>query len=137
MGQRHLERLLESGLTATISSISISQPPENAQLSRVRNAARQALLKGDLKPIKDHLEALKGAKEQFGRAQVAQMSMLNWLNARLEQQDIQQQLLGTESLPSIAGVEVALTPQLRVEYTARLIDSVMQKAIRQNQEAGA
>ena len=134
MVQRHLENLLERGLIATISGISISRPPENAQLSRVRNAARQALLKKGLKPIEDHLKALKGAGEQFDKARVAGIPMLDWLNARLKERDIQQQLLPKKVLSPVAGVRAEFTPELRVQYTARLIDGVMKKAIRQNQD---
>jgi CRISPR-associated protein Csx10 len=134
MAQRHLENLLERGLTTIISGISISRPPENAQLARVRNAAQQALLNKDLKPVEDHLKALKDARDQFERARVAGISMLDWLNARLKEQDIQQQLLPQTVLPPIAGVRAEFTPELRVQYTARLIDGVMKKAIRQNQD---
>jgi CRISPR-associated protein Csx10 len=134
MAQRHLENLLERGLIATIGGISISHPPENAQLSRVRNAARQALLDKGLKPIEDHLKALKGAREQFDKARVAGISMLDWLNARLKERDIQQQLLPQTVLSPVAGVRAEFTPELCIQYTTRLIDGVMKKAIRQNQD---
>jgi CRISPR-associated protein Csx10 len=137
MAQNHLVNLLEQGLTATLSSIHISKPPQNAQLSRVRNAARQALLQGDLKPLVDHLAALKGAKEQLEKARVAGVPLLAWLKARLEKQDVEQQLLQGRAVVPVAGQRAAFTPELRAQYTARFIDGVMQKAIRQNQEAGA
>ena len=137
MAQRHLKNRLEQELTAAISSLEISRPPQNAQLSRARNAAQQALLEGNLKPISDHLAALKGAQEQFEKARVARIPMLDWLKARLKEQDVQQQLLAGKTLSPVAGVKAEFTPELRVQYTARLIDGVMKKAIRQNQEAGA
>ena len=139
MAQNHLANILERGLTAAISGsgLTISRPPQNAQLSRVRNAARQALLEGNLKPISDHLAALKGAQEQFEKARVAGVSLRAWLKARLKEQDIQQQLLKGQTLSPVAGQRAEFTPELRVQYTARLIDGVMKKAIRQNQEAGA
>ncbi len=134
MAQNHLVNLLERGLTAAISGIQISRQPQNAQLSRVRNAARQALREGDLTPIRVHLAALKGAKGQFEEARVAGLPLLTWLEARLQEQDIQQQLLKGQSLSPVAGQRAAFTPELRVKYTARLIDGVMKKAIRQNQK---
>jgi len=137
MAQNHLANLLERGLTTTISGISISRPPQNAQLSRVRNAARQALLEKNLKPINEHLAALKGAREQFEKARIVRIPMLDWLKTQLKEQDIQQQLLAGKTLSPVAGVKAEFTPKLRVQYTARLIDGVMKKAIRQNQEAGA
>ncbi len=137
MAQNHLANLLEESLTAVLSSIVISHPPQNAQLSRVRNAARQALLEGELKPLTLHLAALKGAKEQLKKARVAGVPMLAWLEARLEKQDVEQQLLKGRSVAPVAGQRATFTPELRAHYTARLIDGVMKKAIRQNQEAGA
>jgi CRISPR-associated protein Csx10 len=134
MAQRHLGNLLEQGLMTTISKTVISRPPQNAQLSRVRNVARQALLEGNLRPINEHLTALKGAKEQFEKARVAGVPMLAWIEARLKEQDVEQQLLKGQTLSPIAGQRAAFTPQLRVEYTARLVDGVMKKAIRQNQD---
>ncbi len=137
MAQNHLANLLEESLTAVLSSIVILPPPQNAQLSRVRNAARQALLKKDLKLLADHLATLKGAKEQLQKARIAGVPMLAWLEARLEKQDIEQQLLQGRAVVPVAGQRAAFTPELRAHYTARFIDGVMQKAIRQNQEAGA
>lgn len=136
MACNHLANVLEQDLTAALSGIHIVHPPQNAQLSRVRNAARQALLKRDVKPLVDHLEALKGAKAQFEKARVAGVPMSDWLKERLQKQDVEQQILKGKSLVPVAGQRATFTPELRVKYTARLIDGVMQKAIRQNQEAG-
>lgn len=134
MAQRHLENLLERGLTATINKTAVSRPPQNAQLSRVRNAARQALLEGRLQPIKDHLASLKGAREQFEKARVGKVTMAQWLDTQTATPDIRQQLLAGAPIPTVAGIRVEVGSELEVKYTARLIDGVMQKAIRQNQD---
>lgn len=136
MAQNHLVNVLEERLTAAVGRVVILRPPQNVQLSRVRKAAQQAVMEVNLKPISDHLGALKGARDQFEKARVASFPMLSWLQARLEEQDIQRQLLEGRPLPSVAGQRAEVTPELKVRYTARLIDGVMKKAIRQNQEAG-
>lgn len=137
MAQRHLTSQLESGLVAFVSRASVVRAPQNTQLSRVRNAVRQALLESDLELVDKHLKGLKDAKKQFETARIDGVPLLSWLEARITRRDVQKQLLGGRPLPHMAGVEAQLTPELEVEYTARLIDGVMKKAIRKNQEAAA
>jgi CRISPR-associated protein Csx10 len=143
MAQRRLAAELEDGLVTLISGASISPAPQNTQLSRLRNVVRQSLVDGDLAPIDRHLDALKGAKKQFERARVSFQSsqtggacLLDWLKERIAQQDVHRLLLRGRPLPPVAGVHARLTPELETQYTARLIDGLMKKAIRDNQETG-
>jgi len=135
LAERRLKVLLERALITKIYQLQITHPPQNAQLSRVRNAAGSALQQETLEPLQQHLKALKGAREQFEKARINGVPLLQWLEDRLEKQDLETQLLNGQSLPVVAGVTAKLTPALRITYTARLIDAVMQKAARQNQEA--
>ena len=136
LAERRLKLLLERALSAQISQLRISNPPQNAQLARVRNAAGNALQRKTLDPLQKHFATLKGpSKEQFEKARIKGVPLLNWLSELLAQQNLEKQLLHGQPLPAVAGVTAALTPALRITYTARLIDAVMQKAARQNQEA--
>lgn len=135
LAERRLKVLLERALITAIYQLQITHPPQNAQLSRVRNAAGNALQQKTLEPLQKHLKALKGAREQFEKARISGEPLLKWLSERLEKRDVEAQLLQGQSLPVVAGITATLTPALRIAYTARLIDAVMQKAARQNQEA--
>jgi hypothetical protein len=59
----------------------------------------------------------------------------NWLTDRADKLDVHAQLLAGGSLPQVAGERAVLTEDLKVEYTARLIDGVMQTLARRNKEA--
>jgi len=60
--------------------------------------------------------------------------LLNWLTERANRLDVDAQLLEGGSLPIVAGERAVLTEDLKVEYTARLIDGVMQTLARRNKE---
>ena len=128
MAQRQLRQRLERGLTDYLSGVEFKRRPPNTQLSRVRNAVQRALAQRDVAPVKEHLKNLKGAREQLARARVNGIPMLDWIQARVEHLDVEQQLLRSESLPQVAGQQAALNHALKRTYTLRLIDGVMQKA---------
>jgi CRISPR-associated protein Csx10 len=134
MAQRRLMMLLERKLARAVNSVTLTHRPKNTQLSGVRNAVQRALTQGRLEPITDHLNNLKGAREQFERARIGSTSLIEWIESRVREKDVHQLLLQSELLPGVAGEAAALTEELKVQYTARLIDGVMKKAIKQNQE---
>ena len=142
MADRRLRLLLERRLAEEISLVSVGNRPQNAQLSRVRNAAQEILGQDaaypeSLQPILDLLDSLKGAREQFEKARVSKTSMLRWIQERARQQDVEKQLLQGRDLPQVAGERAKLSAEMRAEFTARLIDGVMKKAIQQNQKEAA
>lgn len=140
MANRRLRDLLERKLVEQVNAANLTRLPKNAQLSRVRTATQQVLLVAHLSPeeqlrqIENYLSDLKSAKQQFEHARVNDISMLKWLQDRLAKKDAQEQLLNGIALPVIAGQSVELSDALRAEYTARFIDGVMKKAVKQNQE---
>lgn len=134
MAQRRLRLLLERRLAEAVARLRLSSLPQNAQLSRVRAAAQQSLASHSLEPVVEHLANLKGAREQFTQARAGDRTLLDWINERAARQDVETQILGDNDLPRIAGETAALTAELRADYTARLIDGVMKKAARQNQQ---
>jgi len=139
MAQRQLRTLLENQLVWAVNRAEVNRPPQNAQLSRVRSAVQQVLLSTDsgqpknLDQLTQLLGSLKGAREQFERARVNQEPMLDWLKKRVVDLDVQAQFSIGENLPTVAGKTAEITPDLAVEYTARLIDGVMKKATKQSQ----
>lgn len=140
MANRRLRDLLERKLVEQINATNLDRLPKNAQLSRIRTATQQALLANYLSPeqqlrqIEDHLNGLKGVKQQFENARVNNTSMLKWLQDRLEKKDVQAQLLSGMELPKVAGQTAVLSEALQAEYAARFIDGVMKKAVKKNQE---
>lgn len=140
MANRRLRDLLERKLVEQVNASNLANLPKNAQLSRVRTATQQALLAShmsseeQLRQIENHLNGLKGAKQQFENARVNNTSMLKWLQDRLAKKDVKAQLLSGMELPKVAGQTAVLSEALQAEYTARFIDGVMKKAAKQNQE---
>jgi len=136
MAKRRLRILLDSKLVAAVNGVELSENmPQNAQLSRVRNAAQQALLKKNISLVGDHLNDLKKvARNQFETARAAKTPIFDWIKERVEKRDVLEQIWKSEPMPAVAGETAVLTDELKIEYTARLIDGVMKKAIRQNQQ---
>ncbi len=152
MAERRFRLLLEQRLAAAVNTASFGGAlPNNAQLSRVRAVAQQALATAQkqaqgiapgegetpappLQPVLDHLSDLKKeARGQFERARIGSTPMLAWLEARATTCDAQTEILKQPDFPVVGGVTAELTPALRAEYTARLIDAVMKKATVENQ----
>jgi len=143
MAQRLLRARLDKKLTERVTSLSLSQMlPNKAQLSRVRTAARQALARATdearpqpLKDITTLLNELKRSRQQFEGARIGSQTLLEWIEQRVSQRDVANQFdFNDESkLPMVAGQRAEINDDLRTEYTARLIDGVMKKAIKQQQ----
>jgi CRISPR-associated protein Csx10 len=148
MAQRQLRLLLERKLVEAVNAVGVdaSRAPQNAQLSRVRTVAQQALLQGGsvqggtLDLVLRHLEDLKGAKEQFERVRVMRgttpgPTLYEWIEQRAQRRDVQEYILQSPLSLTVAGVKADLTSELRTEFSARLIDAVMKKVTKERQEA--
>ena len=136
MAQRRLRVTLENALVAAVNDVEWLRAPENAQLSRVRSAAQQALLTKNLSDLSNLLTGLnKSAKAQFERARIGKEALSDWLNDRVETLDVAEQLRLNSAPPTIAGQPAELTRELRVEYTARFVDGAMKKAIKEKEVA--
>lgn len=134
MARRRLKRLLDEKLIYAVNQTKIDHHPENAQLSRVRVAAQQALSKHTLGDVIELMNNLHGARSQFENARVRGVALKDWILQRAQQQDIEIQFsLNPSEFPRVAGFAADLTG-LRVEYTAQLINGVMNKAIREKPE---
>jgi CRISPR-associated protein Csx10 len=133
MARRQLRRVLEGKLVEKVNQLSIRDAPENAQLSRIRVCALHSQHDNSTQPILEYLKGLRerDAIHQFRRCRIAGVPLDAWIEERAKELDVQQQLLGAGKPPQVAGEEATLTDELRVEYTARLIDAVMKKAIQE------
>ncbi|MGI5943081.1 MAG: hypothetical protein ACOX86_12730, partial [Pelotomaculaceae bacterium] len=143
LAARRLKNMLDQRLLKAIDPLSIDNPPENAQLNRLREVARQAWYKGMPELILNHLKNLRAAGEQFKRARVGGKSargegkrLYTWLNEGIGQEKIWADYLEVRP-PRIAGVTAEITKALKLEYTVRLLEALLRKTIRERQEGGA
>jgi len=137
MAQRRLRLVLDRELTRQVTADAqrLRNPPEKAQISAIRQAALAGMTQKDMKPLLSHLDHLKDAgRQQLERCRVGNQPLLEWLRARANTLDVKEQLMGTQALPTVAGQTVALDREVRVEYTARLIDGVMRTTARGKRE---
>lgn len=147
-----LRRILNHRVAETAATTRIVRPPSNAMLSRVMLAARQAAISQDIHPIAKLLaDARQDAslKEKTSR-KPAQVAMENarifnqplgeWLRERVDKCDIESQLkLATlkDSDITLGSYKAQITPALKAEYTARLIERIVKLAIKNNKKEGA
>ena len=138
MVERLLRRELDRLLAQRVNSpqCKISKPPSNAQLSRLRAIALNALPSGNVKRLNDFLsdDKLKArAREQYREARIDGVRLLGWLRERLKEPGaIWRQLSQTDiPLPRIGDVRAELTDGLAREYTIRLVDGVLHRAAKE------
>lgn len=138
MAQRRLRQMLDRELARRVNAEAdrMRNPPANAQLSAIRQAALAGLTRrGNMQPLIDHLGNLRAAgKAQLESCRLGNQSLFEWLCDRARELDVQKQLLGDRPLPRMAGETAPLSDDLKVEYTARLIDGVMQLTARRNRK---
>jgi CRISPR-associated protein Csx10 len=136
MVERMLRRELDRRLVRYIYDRrlgDISSWPSNAQLSRLRAVALNALPLGDVGRLREFLcdKKLKArAREQYQAARIDGVRLLGWLRERLEHpQDIWGQMDSAGiPLPQIGGVQAELSEPLAREYTIRLVEGVLHRA---------
>ncbi|MCX7681339.1 MAG: RAMP superfamily CRISPR-associated protein, partial [Anaerolineae bacterium] len=83
--ERILRQKLDRALVAAVNQLKIQNPPSNAQLSRMRVVARQALSQNNTDVIFQHMDSMKkAARDQFQRARIKSDRLDDWLRARAE-----------------------------------------------------
>jgi CRISPR-associated protein Csx10 len=134
MAERQLRSILEQRLMKAVSDLNMKKPlPSNAQLSRLRLAVKRAWREGRPQFILDHLKNLnKAAKDQFERVRINNERFLSWLNTGIQQNKIWDDWLQPTQFPPLAGVTVQPTDQIKMEYTARLLDALLKKATKES-----
>ena len=137
MAARRLRAVLDQKLIEAVSQLNITKPPSNAQLARLRLSVRCAWRQGDAQAITDHLENLKAARGQFEWARIGNERFLLWLEEGVKKNRIWNEWLKRDSLPTIAGVQVQPTAEIKLEYTARLLDALLKKTTKEGGPGGA
>jgi len=145
MAERLLRKRLDELVVARANEIKISNPPSNAQLSRLRNIIHDELMKVSPDPqrLRDFLNSVRErntARRQFERARVGTIQLLKWLHDTLQKTDESgwKSLLGfrAEDARKVGGVEAILNDDLRTEYILRLIDAVLSRTAKKSKKEG-
>jgi len=146
MSERLLRHTLEQNLIAEANRYSIKGNVTNHQLARLRSVLRQAIdsEKKDFAEITTFFGSLKKtAEEQWQKTRLYQEGGLAsarlrlWLDERLEKKDGLQilKVSKVEDVPAVADLSSPITEKLKQEYTLRLMESVIDRAMKSNKEA--
>lgn len=139
--QRLIRRNLDAALRKRVNNLKIQHAPPNAQLSRLRVIAREALQSGDVARLGKFMQgvgARRSARDSFERAHISGKRFSRWLEDHLDDPALVWQELGVSSLEMGLGSNVRLSVKgnetLAREYTIRLIDGVLAKAAQERRE---
>ena len=142
MVERMLRVDLDEHLIHLINHIRFTSNLSRSQIGRLRSLLRQVMKDKDTKPLCDHLDHLKtAARDQFDsskvRVSIMEQLLTTWLKNLAENPKEVWDLLKIESrdLPSIGGVKPNLSPELTLEYVARLIDGVLAMAAKEEKQS--
>ncbi|PXF59090.1 MAG: hypothetical protein C4B59_12125 [Candidatus Methanogaster sp.] len=132
---RMMRANLDQALVKKINELSLDRKGmHNAQLSRMRVITRRAWSENDAGLILQHLGGMekKPAERQFKNATIDGESLYKWLEERAGKPNSIRGLLseGFDKTPSVGGITPDMTDDLALEYTMRLIDGVLHKAIK-------
>ena len=135
---RMLTRDLDAALRKRVNNLEIHRAPSNAQLSRLRIIAREALPSGDIDRLRRLVQSInerRTPRVQFESARIGKKRLGRWLTERLETPASVWDELGVSNLERSLGSNVRLSAKdneaLAREYTIRLIDGVLAKAAQQ------
>lgn len=133
--KRMLQAKLDQTLIKKINRLKVENGSiSNSQLSRMRVVARRAMSKDNTCVIIEHLDHMeKTARDQFQSARIGGMPLEKWLRSLGDHPESVWKIFGVnlDKLPSIGGIKPELTDDLAREYTVRLIDGVLHKAIKE------
>ncbi len=130
MAGRQLQARLDYALVEKINSLSsdLRGLPSPAQLSRARLAARRAWLNNDLTEITRHFENLSNlTQREWEDARIKGHKLKTWILDQIEKGDVLS--LGPIK-PAVAKEEAAFSPRLINQTKARLIEGVLQRAVK-------
>lgn len=123
-------RQLEIALQAEVAGISVTGRAPASALSRVRLSAREAALKQSLDPIIALMDSMKKkATQSMEDVKVGRTSLGKWVRERCSLVDVDRQLKVNPHL-SLGGAQATWTPALKAEFTARLIEGVVERKIK-------
>lgn len=114
--------------------------PENTQLSRLRIIVRHAWRDRDRQVVQTFLRKMKPlARNQYLQARVGTKSLLQWLEEGWQDDKLWRDYfyISTTNLPQLGGVQATEDDALKLEYMARLIDTLCNQAIKRRQSEEA
>lgn len=137
MAMRRYRAMLDTQLAEKIANANIIDPPQNAQLARLRVVVRRALHEENPRLIIEHVKQLKAASTQFERAKMDGKRFSTWLCDGVEKEIWQDNfsILPVE-LSKIASEIAAPTAQIKLEYTMRFLDALLKKATKTRNQGG-
>jgi len=103
----------------------------------MRVVARRAWSENDADLILQHTRGMKSpARSQFEHAVIERKSLYEWLKERAGKPNSIRDILGISSNkpPSIGGIGPDMTGEMELEYTVRLIDGVLRKALKEGKK---
>lgn len=134
MADRILQQRMEHRLIELVERYQISGKISNTQLSRLRIIARRALAEESMNPIQRLLESLpSNAREQFAQARVGSAGLDRWLVERIQKPMADWNAPGLTA--TIADQSAAVTPELAVRYTLRLIMAMARLKVKEAVDA--
>jgi CRISPR-associated protein Csx10 len=136
MATKSLRSVLDQRLLQALSGLRINDAPKNAQLSRLRLVVRNAWREKKPTLVITHLNNLKAAKSQFERANVDNHRLLPWLIDGIENENIWDNYLKPSQLPTIAGISPVSIDAIKVEYTMRFLDALLQRTAKEERSEG-
>ncbi len=145
MVKRMLRQRLDEAVLAAANTVKISNPPSNAQISRLRSIVLEELRKetpdpGKIRQFIKGIEARGSARRQFERSTIGEVPLLRWLKRLLR--DGSQgawsmadnewkallKLSSDEMNAQVGNVKATIDDGLRLEYVLRLINLVLAHA---------
>ncbi len=141
MAERRLRAVLDRKLLEALNRLTISNLAsiKNTQLSRLRLVVLRAWREGNPRLLIDHLARLtKDARVQFERVRVGGQRFMTWLRDGIDKDTLWRDYLEPQGweVPSVAGVKASPNDTIRVEYTMRLLDALLQRTIKEKQSGG-
>lgn len=144
MAKRMLRQELANKLRKTIYDTRIQANPaiSNAQLSRIRVVAREALSNGDVERLSrylaDNVDKRRPVRDQFNRTRVDGERLSRWLEERLTSPETVWAKIGAQNLSKRIGANVEVATRgneaLAREYTLRLIDGVLTRLAKERRK---
>jgi CRISPR-associated protein Csx10 len=146
MSERLLRHTLEQNLVTEVNKYTFKGNITNHQLARLRNVLRKSIDSKDNKfdEVTKFFSSLKEtAKKQWHNSRLRQDDKLAGARLDLWMDDRVKKLDGLEFLkldketefPKVAGLSVKLEDKLKREYTLRLMEAIVDHAMKANKEA--
>jgi len=130
---RMMQAKFDEALVRIVNTMNITGSIHKNQLSRMRVVARRAWSENNADLILDHLKNMKTpARSQFEHAIIERKPLYEWLKETAgSPNDIKDTLGVSSDKLSIGTITPKMTSEMELEYTVRLIDGILRKALKE------